>query len=83
MSLQFPTAAAAAGDRWEWAGPGARRLASCVLARISFPPKLRQGWCGSLTRRSVDTGAGEEGPRSFTITEKAPTTSYILGPSPG
>ena len=31
-------------------GPGARRLASCVLARISFPPKLRQGWCGSLTR---------------------------------
>ena len=47
--ITVSSAAAAAGDRWEWAGPGARRLASCVLARISFPPKLRQGWCGSLT----------------------------------
>ena len=36
-------------------GRGHACLASSVLAQISFPPKLRQGWCGSVTRRSVDT----------------------------
>ena len=55
-------------------GRGQACLASCVLAQISFPPKLRQGWCGSVTRRSVDTGAENEGPQSFTFTEMSPSS---------